>query len=131
MATFRKRPVEVEIRQAEGVEEIETREGTVYANEEDGDLVAEGPRGDVYPIGPRILAQTYAPTDAESMEIYREALPEGVVVEFEENGEAVVASGVYVDPAGLDELERTKAEEFARAFMESSPNLQNGEVVYA
>lgn len=134
MATFTKRPVEVEIREAEGVEEIETREGTVYAIEEDGDLVAEGVEGEVYPIGPRILARSYAPVDEEAREIYRRALPTGVRVEFDDTGDATTAHAVYVQRDEIsNEEERREAETFVRKFIASSPNLNGsgGEVPYA
>lgn len=132
MATFQKRPVEVEIRPAEGREEIDTREGTVVADGGDGDLVAEGVNGEVYPIGPRILSKTYVPVDAEAVEIYEECLPEGVVVEFEETNAdgagAVYVSGIWVD-GPLNEQERREAEAFVREFLSASPHL-SGEVVY-
>lgn len=134
MPTFTKRPVKVEIREAEGVEEIETREGTVYAKEEDGDLVAVGVEGEVYPIGPRILARSYAPADEEAREIYRQALPKGVRVEFDDRGDATTAHAVYVVPDEIsNDEEREEAEEFVRKFIASSPNLQGsgGEVPYA
>jgi len=134
MATFTKRPVQVDIRRAEGVEEIETREGTIYAKEEDGDLVAEGVEGEVYPIGPRILAQTYAPADGEAREIYEECLPTGVRVEFDGGGDATTAHAVYVVPKEIStDEERETAEAFVRKFIASSPHLRgNGaEVPYA
>lgn len=133
MATFQKRPVEVEIRRAEGREEIDTREGTVVADAADGDLVAEGVNGEVYPIGPGILSKTYVPVDADAVEIYEECLPEGVVVEFEETNtdegaSAVYVSGIWID-GPLDEAERKEAEAFCREFLSASPHL-SGEVAY-
>lgn len=132
MATFTKRPVEVEIRRAEPGETVHTREGTLTA--EEGDLIAEGVEGEVYPIGPRILAQTYAPTDEEAREIFEEVLPTGVRVEFDDGGDATTAHAVYVVPDEIsNEEEREEAEAFVRKFIASSPNLQGqgGEVPYA
>lgn len=132
MARIQKRPVEVEVRRAEPGEEIKTREGTLNAQE--GDLIIEGVEGEVYPIGPEILAQTYAPSDEEAMELYRECLPEGVVVEFEDMGNVTVAHGIYVDlqNGDLSEAERENAEVFVRRFMETAPHLRDdGEIAYS
>lgn len=132
MPTFQKRPVEVQIREAEEGETVETREGTLTA--EDGDLIITGVEGEVYPIGPRILAKTYVPVDDEAIALYRECLPEGVVVNFEERkvppdgGTAVFVSGIWVD-GPLDEEERLRAEQFCREFIRGSPHL-SGEVAY-
>lgn len=132
MATFQKRPVQVEIRRAEEGETVETREGTLTA--EDGDLIITGVEGEVYPIGPRILAKTYLPVDDEARDLYRECLPEGVVVEFESKsvppngGTATFVSGIWID-GPLDEDERIEAEQFAREFIRASPHL-SGEVPY-
>lgn len=129
MVEIQKRPVTVDVRRAEPGETIQTREGTLKA--EPGDLIIEGVEGEVYPIGPEILAQTYAPADEEALDLYRECLPPGVRVEFEETNGVRTASGIYVERRGLSDGEKREAVEFARKFMESSPSLQGDEVPFA
>lgn len=127
MATIQKRPVEVEVRRAEPGEEIETREGTLKA--EEGDYIITGVHGEEYPIGPEIMVKTYIPSGLDAIPLFREASPEGVVVEYEEVDDHLTrVSGVYVRTDGLTDEEKEKATRFAREFIRNSPRLSGDEV---
>jgi len=128
MATFQKRPVEVEVRRAEAGETIRTREGTLTA--EEGDLIITGVEGEVYPIAPEILAKTYLPRDEEARTLYEEILPEGVQMRFghaprEGGGQSVHVEGIYVVPEGLSSSDREAAEAFVREWRASSSHLDS------
>lgn len=129
MPKIQKRPVEVEVRPADPGETIETREGVLTADE--GDLIITGVNGEEYPIGPEIMAKTYVPADLDSMELFREATPDGVVIEYEDGEDVTRITGVYVDmrePLDGDELRR--AEAFADDLMATSPHLQGQQLAY-
>lgn len=129
MATIQKRPVEVEVRRAEPGEEIETREGVLTA--EEGDFIITGVNGEEYPIGGEIMVKTYIPTDPDAIPFFQEAAPEGVLIEYEDEGDFTRATAAFVDLREVSTAEeRERAEAFVKEFVRTSPNLRGDEVAY-
>jgi len=92
--TARKKPVEIEYREVDGEETIETREGTLKAG--DGDYIIRGIEDEVYPIDQDIFEETYERTGTD------DATPQSHISEREFT-ETIVAPWL-ADHYGADQV---------------------------
>lgn len=68
MATFRKRPVEVQAHRLIGPQSIDTLEGVMMAGA--GDWLITGVAGERYPCKDDIFRRTYEPVDEEARRLW-------------------------------------------------------------
>lgn len=123
--TFQKAPAIIDARLVEEETEVETREGTLKAYP--GDVLITGVEGEVYPCDPLVFAKTYVPAGADDLDLFREVVPDGVNVYFENVSGQVVPSGISIEEGEVEDLsdeEVEEAVEFVLEYVEAMPTIR-------